>query len=277
MGQHNHSNANRDLHHQTTPKTTKNPSFRVYVDMNQTYYPNKSTVYTSEAKENKTCIDSLNDDTHYKFTCRCGCGARMAGFGGDIKAASRMGRDLKPELMISETVNYEALPVSGPVSLPNNSKVDADSIKITNVLNLQQPFVSDRYLKKALYGLSDDEINSYHVNKPDSLELLGVNLADRQPPAIGELVHSLVTQEGPYTLIEYKDQEIKLDNGNLSRVLCGICRKGSGEYTSIPLADLTSCWDGYEVSVVNRLSYLSTLLIMAGVSISVASIAYFIL
>ena len=293
MEQHNHSNGNGVLHHQASSKTTNNPSFRVYVDMIQEHYPNNSTVYTSEDKKKKTCISTLIDDSHYKFACRCGCGARMAGYGRDIKAASRMGRDLKPEILFNDVITTTPVSLPKPISFSNaplnastlkvndikldDIKLDdikLDDIKLDETFNLQ-PFVSDRYLKKALYGLSDDEINSYHEDKPDPLELRGVNLAERQPPAIGELVYSLATREGPYTLIEYKDQEIKPDNGILSRVLCGLCRKNSGKYLSIPLADLVT-YEGDNSLLRQQWSKSKTLLVMISISILGSIVGYFV-
>lgn len=281
MEQQDHSNGNGALHHQTTSGTTSNPSFRVYVDMAQEHYSNSSAVYKdSDGEETKTCIDSLKDAAHYKFSCRCGCGAKMAGYGRDIKAASKLGRDLKPEPV--STITHSCCSGTTMLNMDNIQASTANTnFQIYDGLQkppaedeeVKLPFVSDRYLKKAMYNLSDHEINDYHTDRPDPLEAQGVNLAERQPPAIGDLVYSLATGEGPYTLLEYKDHEVKLDDGGVNRLLCGVCRTGSGRYVSLPLADLSNHRTARPKTTTRRWGRVASVIVMLAASIAGSAIA----
>ena len=316
MEHQNHSNGNSNLHHQKSfTTTTSPPSFRVYVDMGTEQYANGSVVYTSEQDVDRTCIDHLKDDAHYRFGCRCGCGASFAGYGKDIKAASKLGRSLVPapvngttvttnggETMASLTDDFKktikATKDSKPLeikgeprqldaqwSLENaqdiasqhgvlltpaqHAMVDHTSVPMAltpeqiadleiknnraDLANKLRPFVPDRYLKKALFDLTDDEIDALEENTP---------LSGRQPPAIGDSVYSIATCEGPFTLLEQVSKNIKDSDGVEHRVLCGLLRTKRGKLRTIPLADLdTHAWDwsddGTKVSWVKRLAAVS--------------------
>ncbi|MGD9729203.1 MAG: hypothetical protein AB7L09_03305 [Nitrospira sp.] len=213
--------------------------------MGNEQFANGRVVYTSEHDTNRSCVESLRDDAHYRFTCRCGCGAQFAGYGKDIKAAARIGGTFDPKPVMETTgtvVTSTGLTVTTP---PRSScdqtcsnwevedQPDPKGEEVTNVA----PFVSDRYLKKAQFGLTDAEIEADAAERGDPLESLGFKLSMRQPPAIADQVYSLATGEGPMTLLEYKYQKINVDE-NPHRILCGICRTSRGNYVSIPLADL---------------------------------------
>ena len=124
-----------------------------------------------------------------------------------------------------------------------------------------------------MYSLSDADIDAYHEDRPDPLEAQGVNLSERQPPAIGDLVYSLATGEGPYTLLEYKDHEVKLDDGGVNRLLCGICRTGSGRYLRLPLADLANHWSARPKTSTRRWGKIATVIAMLAASIAGSAIA----
>ena len=140
-----------------------------------------------------------------------------------------------------------------------------------------RPFVSDRYLKKANFGLTDDEIDAYHEGRADPLEAQGVNLAERQPPGIGDLVYSLATGEGPYSLLEYEQRDVSVDGGGTRRVVCGLCRTGSGGYKSIPLADLALHYIGRPI-VKKRRRWLPVFVVLTSSLVgSLVALAYYVL
>lgn len=320
MEHQDHSNGNGAPKHQVSSTTTSSttttslPSFRVYVDMGTEQFANGPVVYTSSNDdEKKTCIDSLSDDAHYRFSCRCGCGAEFAGFGRDIKASGKIGR--APLDSVNLTSNGSAQVTLTPntvvVTQPGHGLVmddqAADKIEIKGEpkkLNAKwslehtadlasqygveinsnreeaaektRPFVSDRYLQKALWGISDDEIDDYRKNRPDPLEAKGVKLSERQPPAIGDLVYSLATGEGPYSLLEYQQHEVALDDGGTTKLLCGLCRTAGSRYKIIPLADLALHWAGRPVVQVKRRWVAPALMVLASSLIgSLAALAYF--
>jgi len=268
MEHQNHSTGNSVSGHQTFTTSAGSPSFRVYVDMGSTIFANGSTVYSSKEDESKTCIDALGDDAHYKFSCRCGCGAQFAGYGKDIKAAAKVGRAFKPVPVLDSAPPTDVFTAGTIVGALNELKPSADTgveiydrrtrsvIRSSTTthnapdqtpeieLMAPSPYVSDRFLKKALYGLSDAEIDSYHENKPDPLEASGINLSERQPPAIGDMVYSLSTGAGPYSVIDYMHREVKLEGGETQRVLCALLRSDEGKYLGIPLADLALHFSG---------------------------------
>jgi len=267
------------------------------------------TVYTSkEEAAAKTCIDSLGDDAHYRFSCRCGCGAEFAGYGGDIKAASKVGREFTPVPVCApfvdfpgQTTNSGSLVVNGTavksLTLPSSTIVEAvnglapgdgdvsqsekptiymtseayndmtalwgskildgETVVITDGpatteasesqgvgTEKSRPYVSDRFVMKAQFGLSDDEIDAHQEGRPDSLEAQGYSLADRQPPGIGDLAYSLSTGDGPYSVIDYAQRELGVAGGGKVRTLCAILRDSRGHYQSAPLADLALHWAG---------------------------------
>lgn len=252
--------------------------------MSKEQYANGSVVYTSkQLGESKTCIDSLGDDAHYRFACRCGCGGEFAGYGKDIKAAAKVGRAFNPIPVDTKTTSpattvtvVDAPPrrliattsVEGTEGIAADFGIVLKSKNKPKALKKETRYVSDRYLKKALYGLTDDEINAYHDENPDPLEAQGVNLSDRQPPKIGDLVYSLATGEGPYSLLEYQQHEVGLEGGSKTKLLCGLCRTKTGDFEAIPLADLAVNWD--ERPITEKPSVLVPL-VMAVISAAIGS------
>lgn len=250
MAHRNHSNGNVTPEHQVSSITTtgtttpKMPSFRVYVDMGTENFANGSVVYTSQVDSPKTCVDALKDDVHYRFDCRCGCGGGFAGYGRDIKASGKIGRPTPKVVthagfgIISATGTTNAInitcttPVGASIIWDDQTKAES-----AEVVEKPLPFVSDRYLKKAVYSLSDDEIDEYHKNHPDPLQEKVFNLAERQPPGIGDVVYSLSTDEGPFTVIDYTQKSVSVDGANIN-VCHGVVRNDEGKLINIPLADL---------------------------------------
>ena len=101
-----------------------------------------------------------------------------------------------------------------------------------------RPFVSDRYLMKAIFKLTDDEIDAARANEPDPLEGKGVNLSERRPPAIADEVYSLSTGKGPFTLIDHVSKSLSDEDGASHTVVCGLLRNAAGKLVVVPLADL---------------------------------------
>lgn len=321
MEHQDHSNENGASEHQVSSVTTSGtattvtmstamPSFRVYVDMEEEQSSNDSVVYTAGDGSKKTCIDNLKNNAHYRFSCRCGCGAQFAGFGRDIKASGKIGRagaevvnvtsndsahvKITPEVVTITRpghgliMNDNGSPVAATLAadLYSHGLIDHTAIEHTSTptketdrseaADTPRPFVSDRYLKKASFGLSDDEIDAYHETRSDPLEAQGVKLSERQPPAIGDMVYSLATGEGPYSLLEYQQHEIDLTDGGKSRLLCGLCRTDTGGYKIIPLADLALHYDGRPI-VKKRRPWLVPLVILGSSLVgSLVAAAYFI-
>jgi hypothetical protein len=248
-------------------------------------YANGKITYTSVEDVNRSCVENLKDDAHYRFQCRCGCGATFAGYGRDIRAAARVGGDITafpsdPQIgdqwydqrtntiyvcsdrnddrPVWNKVEPTVITTNGAGELAATAayydlknKVDEvleeeeaeeesvmlDPIPSPAVVEAVPPvYVSDRYLKKAQFDLSDEEIDAYAKESEDPL-VPWMNLSKRQPPAIGDLVYSLVTGKGPMSLLEYQDKEIKVE-GETKRILCGLCRTQDGKYVKEPLADL---------------------------------------
>lgn len=290
MEHQGHSNWNSSLHHHTFTTSASSPSFRVEVDMGTEEFANGKVVYTSVEDENRTCVESLKDDAHYRFQCRCGCGATFAGYGKDIRAAARVGGDITAfpadpqigdqwynertntiyvctdrkgncpvwsEVKAASTINVEPAKLDATWSLEEavdlmddwceDEEIVVETEKREEAAEKPRPYVSDRYLKKAQFDLSDEEIDVYAEGKDDPLVSLGVDLSRRQPPAIADLVYSLVTGQGPMTLLEYQDKEIKVE-GEKKRILCGLCRTKKGKYVKVPLADLAVEYPGREVA-----------------------------
>ena len=308
MEHQSHSNGNTAPDHQPNTTSASSPSFRVYVDMGMEQYANEAVVYSSPQEDvDKTCVDTLSDDAHYRFSCRCGCGAQFAGYGKDIKAAARVGGDITaypadPQIgdqWFDQRANALYVCADHNGTRPTWSRVEpstnltasgsSNSSKLLTVWILgdatdlvddcgedsqddvegdmevsmpsEHPYVSDRYLKKAQFGLTDKEVSAYSVGKEDPLEAMGVVLSMRQPPAIADLVYSLATGEGPMTLLEYAEREIKLEDG-VYRILCGICRNERGAYTALPLADLATHYVGRAVPDRDTKSWFKLALMM---------------
>lgn len=220
----------------------------------------KLVEYSSSDGAKITDISSLKDDVNYRYYCRCGCGAWFAGYGYDLKASSSVG----PNVYISESESVDTLSKEDGQSSQKTDEDDntvnihktiledtaiIDSRKVfqedkqneqnsAHSSNSRRPFVPDRFLKKALWGLSDDEIDS-EANKTSTQ--ITNRLSDRDPPAVGDLVVSVSTGDGPYTLLDYAHREIQVDHESKHRVYCGIIRSSSGRCSSVPLADLIVC------------------------------------
>ena len=295
MDQQDHSNDNLSVYHQTFTASTKTPSFRVEVDMRTNPFSTDQTSYTSNEGETRMCVESLRDDSHYRFQCRCGCGATFAGYGKDIRAAARVGGDITafpsdPQIgdqWFNERTNTIYVCTDRNGDRPVWSKVEtglttADYYDLKNAVDAlleEEPkkgstevFVSDRYLKKAQFDLSDEEIDAYAETQEDPLETRGVDLSRRQPPAIAAQVYSLSTGDGPLTLLDYKDQEIKVD-GNKHRILSGVCRSQKGRYVTLPLADLTiDCPARNDAGVGIGLLALAAMMLASSVAGSLAGI-----
>jgi hypothetical protein len=199
--------------------------------MDTEHFANGHVSYQNECK--KSCINSLKDDVRYRFDCRCGCPGGFSGLGKDIKASGNLGqptstRSAPSVLTINDSCSNVVL---SSIAATNGSK----SAK-------ERPFVSDRYLKKAVFGLNDDEIDEDSKSHEDGLAVKGMNLADRRPPGIGELVYSLATNRGPYSLLDYGNMTVKLPDGESRSIFCGIVRTAKGDHIKIPLADLANHW-----------------------------------
>jgi len=273
-------------------------------------FANGSVVYTSD-EDQKTCIDNLKDDAHYRFSCRCGCGGQFAGFGRDLKASAKIGRapvvgvggDAEHEnaVAIRDPIRAaikadiynayndhtheissprEVIPVAPmtPVSMTQKILEEVVDVSETGGAPRAQLFVSDRYLKKAQFDLSDDEIDAYQEGKDDPLAEQGVELSRRQPPGIADLVYSLSTGEGPYSLLEYQQREVRIEGGGQTRVLCGLCRTAAGRYKTIPLADLAIHYAGRPVVKKARKWILPVVVVLTSSAVSAAvSLAYLFL
>lgn len=295
MEHQSHSNGNSTPDHQNITTSVGTPSFRVYVDMGTEQYDANGTVVYSSPQESvdSTCVDSLNDDSHYRFSCRCGCGAQFAGYGKDIKAAAKVGGNFKPVPVpapikttlttteSSDVVWVDAKPrapdvvhaVEATVDITETAEVDHGGLEETP--EKQRPYVSDRYLTKAQFGLSDDEIDLYQESRPDPLEARGVDLSRRQPPGIADLVYSLSTGEGPYSLLEYQQHDIQLETGGQIRVLCALCRTAAGNYRILPLADLAIHYAERPVVKRARRWALPLMVVLCSSAVSAAvSLAY---
>jgi len=301
MEHQDHSTENGASEHQissittTTTTSTGMPSFRVYVDMGTEQFANGSVVYTSSASGAvQTCIDQLKDGSHYKFTCRCGCGAAFAGFGQDIKATGKIGRAATPEVAIKTPAGHEVImndsqnPVVAALTADiynSHTHTMSDYAGVFETVAAEpgartepspRPFVSDRYLKKASFSLSDDEIDAYHKERPDPLEAQGVRLSEREPPAIADMVYSLATGEGPFTLLDYEQQDVTLDDGSTRRVMCGLCRTTAGGYKSVPLADLALHYDGRPIIRKRRSLLIPLMILGSSLMGSLVALAYFL-
>jgi hypothetical protein len=250
MEHQDHSTENGASGHLISPVTSTTssgtPSFRVYKDMGTETFANGQVNYKAADGSTKNCLDSLDDDERYKYGCRCGCTAVFSGFGRDIKAAFKVGQSTFPAIQAlaagTNNVLYDASTGAVTVTTGGHTAIEGDIAEKMrqDFAEKIRPFVSDRYIKKAVFGLTDDEIDADHAENPEQME--DVKLSDRQPPAISDLVYSLATNEGPYTLVDYARKKIKLDDGSEHDVFCGIVRTDKGKHISIPLADLALHW-----------------------------------
>jgi hypothetical protein len=219
-------------------------------------FANGQVIYRSHTG-NKTCIDSLKNDAFYRFSCRCGCGAEFGGYGKDLKAGKMIGA--KPPTVTTNTTtglgigasnNASALPGSGLIIAASNgtNPVEASSkpIKLNTPKGHKikirknraeaamkiRPFVSDRYILKAIFKLSDDEIDKLDREKEKKYKL-----SNRNPPGIGDIAWSISDKKGPYVVVEYDQREIKADGGSC-KVWHAIVKTPKGKFSAIPLADL---------------------------------------
>lgn len=263
MEHQNHSTENGAPEHLISPITTTTtssgtPSFRVYKDMGTENFANGRVSYRAQDGSSKNCLDALNDDERYNYGCRCGCSAVFSGLGRDIKAAFSIGQSTFPAILalgntgtseiaynsttgVSETVTTVSSTHIKPLTSDEAAKVEIKKARVEMAEKLR-PFVSDRYIKKAVFGLTDNEIDADHEENPDLLTTEKVKLSERQPPGIGDLVYELSSGQGPYTLVDYVRKTIKLDGGDSHGVFCGIVRTAKGDLIRIPLADLAHHW-----------------------------------
>lgn len=269
--------------------------------------PAKPLVYTSQEDTPKTCIELLKGSVHYKFLCRCGCGATFAGYGRDIKAADIVGRDshavrsFKPVPQPKpETPKVAAPPEPSPVPAPifavtgqSGSDVTITASGLTDTLSSNlvfhqpsqptpvtldsawanqpaapkiiidssdlvmstsqetteaqpaqkeetppRPLVPDRLIKKAVWKLTEDEVNE--TAEETDLTIALTKLSDRDPACVGDRVYSLATGRGPFTLVEYSQKNIKSEDGESYRVFVGVLLDADGKCVSLPAADLTT-------------------------------------
>lgn len=190
---------------------------------------NEKVVVDYRTQTGNTCsFNDLQDETHYTFNCRCGCGAVLAGYGKDIKSVARIGSQ-PPESMSEDTQN------------------EIDTARLEFAMKVR-PFVSDRYIQKAIFKLSDDEIDELAkareaAGKVDPVIENGGGAEDNDPPEVGNTVYSKVTRDGPYTVADFAMARVRVNEGNLATVQdlsmwCGILRTTDGRYINIPVGDL---------------------------------------
>jgi hypothetical protein len=196
------------------------------MDMTQSIEP-PAVVF--KAQTGNSCgFNDLQDEEHYSFDCRCGCGELFAGYGKDIKSASKV--EPQPEAPLVEVIRNET----------SDAQLEA-------AMKFRQ-FVSDRYIQKAIFKLTDDEIDQIAAQrtaegKLDPVIEHGGGAEDNDPPEVGSTVYSRVTREGPYTVTDFTMAKIRVnpDDADLAQVIstwCGVLRTPNGDYISIPVGDL---------------------------------------
>ena len=306
MEQHHFNPHGPNSPHPLTITTSKGSTLiRVEMSMDNTNRQNESTIYTSTTNGYMCAIDDLIDTDHYEFICRCGCGDRFAGYGSDIKAANVVGVESDSIQVEGSNVNleenlppYQATTVSVGTAWiadredfeesftvgngqcmemtvasiqPTEEEMKADLELVEGSPIAARRYVSDRYVMKAIWGLTDEEIDrvSRETDHKDLLETMGVDLSRRQPPAIASKVYSMSTGEGPFTLVDYKDTYMSVGRES-HKVLCGVCRNDRGKLQAIPLADLTTDWteSPVKVSTFDRVfegAALGVLLLTSGI------------
>jgi len=300
MEHQDHSTENGTSEHPISSVTyttsSRTPSFRVYKDMRTETFANGQVNYKTADGSIKNCLDSLNDDERYNYGCRCGCTAVFSGLGRDIKAAFRIGQSTFPAIqaivsgqMITSSSSSSALDYPRRYEEPaaigepykwtrtTHAQDVSDEIQRSRqeLAKKLRPFVGDRYIKKAVFGLTDNEIDADHAEHPEQQE--DMKLSDRQPPAISDLVYSLATNEGPFTLVDYARKTIKLDDGESHGVFCGIVRTDQGNHISIPLADLALHWAGRPVVKKTRWVRTAAMMIASSVIGSAIIVAWYLL
>lgn len=172
-------------------------------------------------------FNDIQDEIHYSWTCRCGCGSTVAGYGKDIKSAAR--------IHSQPTVN------SGEVATRENAARLEFSMKI-------RPYVSDRFIQKSIFKLTDDEIDAMAAQrakegKVDPVIEHGGAAEGHEPVQVGTTAYSKVTREGPFTVADFTMADIKVGEGEtamLHKTYCGVLRTESGRYITVPVADLVS-------------------------------------
>lgn len=181
---------------------------------------NPGFVYKTKSG-NTVSFNDIQDEAHYSFSCRCGCEASFAGYGKDIKSAARISKS--PDEVAKEV---------------NTARVEF-AMKTS-------PFVSDRFLQKAVFKLTDDEIDALAVErakegKVDPVIEHGGAAEGNEPVQVGTSVYSKVTREGPFTLTDFTMANIKVGEGDTAmvhRTYCGILRTPTGHYITVPVGDL---------------------------------------
>lgn len=204
--------------------TTSSPGTWVYLDMTQ-MHAEPGMVYQT-ASGNSCNFNELQDSEHYTFKCRCGCGELFAGYGRDIRSAARI--DSEPQ-----TPSYEA------------TQSESISAQVEFAMKVR-PFVSDRYIQKAIFKLSDDEIDGLAEQraaqgKVDPVIEHGGGAEDNDPPEVGCTVYSKVTRDGPYTVLDFTMARIVFGDGDARQThqtWCGVLRTSDGSYIHIPVGDL---------------------------------------
>jgi hypothetical protein len=239
MEHQDHSTENGAPEHLISPITTATtssgtPSFRVYKDMGTENFANGQVLYKGPDGSSKNCLDALNDDERYNYGCRCGCSAVFSGFGRDIKAAFSIGQSTFPAILaLGDTGTNELLYDASTGTVESVTPVTTETVTTPTSIEIKRPFVFDRYIKKAIFGLSDDEI--------DALDQEGetFELSNRNPPGIGELAWSLSSQTGPFVVVEYVREKVKVGK-QVHDVWHALVKTPKGGFVSLPLADLVS-------------------------------------
>lgn len=206
--------------------TVSIPGHRVYIDMTSSSEKPK-VCYKSPGGHVVELVDALDDETHYRFECRCGCAAQFAGFGKDVKAAARIGRPVRTP------------PIARP-SGDNNSHEHVDH-QVREFAMKVRPFVSDRYIQKSMFNLTDDQIDDLATkkNEVDPVIAAGGGQDGRDPPEVGATVRSKSTGDGPFTVVDFTNSKIIIGEEKQEHLTwCGVLRTTSGNYTTLPVADL---------------------------------------
>lgn len=216
-------------HHSTYPTaagqtvTTSTAAKWVYRDMTHSNVPSPVIFRTKSGKDFQ--FKDLESDAHYSFPCRCGCGDTFAGYGRDIKFAAKIG--FQTPSLVSET----------------SAEVAATRMEFAMKV---RPFVSDRYIQKAIFKLTDDEIDQMAEQKVlegkvDPVIQHGGGADGNEPPEVGVTVWSKVTGQGPFTVMDFTMAKIKVNDGELAQIhqtYCAVLREKSGRYITVPVGDL---------------------------------------
>lgn len=204
--------------------TTSSPATWVYMSMDPA--DRNLFIATNTSTGDSVVYEKLVDDDHYSFACRCGCGDLYAGFGRDIKTAATIETQL-PELSCEESS-----PVTGDEPAEPTMK--------------SRPFVSDRYIQKAIFDLTDEEIDAVAERRAaegyvDPVIKHGGGAEDGDPPEVGKTVYSRVTRDGPYTVLDFTMAKIMVGDGPTAQIhqtWCAVLRTQAGNYIHLPVGDL---------------------------------------